>query len=142
MSMALKKTIGAIVVSFILLSAGGYLIHNVWLMQDYQQHSDLWRAQNAMLHRLPHIYIANLIFSIAAVLIYGRGVEVKPWVGQGIRFGILLALVTVIPNSLVQYVVYPLPYQLVLKWMIGGGLLSIIVALAIAAICQPKRQSS
>jgi hypothetical protein len=140
--MAIKKTIGAIVASFILLSAGGYLIHNVWLMQDYQQHSDLWRAQNAMQHRLLHIYIANLIFSIAAVLIYGCGVESKPWVGQGIRFGILLALVTVIPNSLVQYVVYPLPHQLVLKWMIGGGLLSIIVGLAIAAICQPKHQAA
>ena len=140
--MAMKKTIGAIVASFILLSAGGYLIHNVWLAQDYQQHSGLWRAQNAMLRRLPYIYIANLIFSIAAALIYVRGVETKPWMGQGIRFGILLALVTVIPNSLVQYFVYPLPYQLVLKWMIGGSLLTIIVGLAIAAICQPKQQSS
>jgi hypothetical protein len=141
-SMAMKKTIGAIVASFILLSAGGFLIHSVWLAQDYQQHSELWRTQNAMLHRLPYLYIANLIFSIAAVLIYVRGVEAKPWVGQGIRFGILLALVTVIPNSLVQYFVYPLPYQLVLKWMIGGGLLSIVVGLGIAAICQPKQQSS
>jgi hypothetical protein len=140
--MAMKKTIGAIVASFILLSAGGYLIHNVWLAQDYQQHSELWRAQNAMLHRLPYIYIANLIFSIAAVLIYVRGVEAKPWLGQGIRFGILLVLVTVIPNSLVEYVVYPLPYQLVLKWMIGGGLLSIVVGLGIAAICQPKQQTA
>lgn len=140
--MAMKKTIGAIVASFILLSAGGYLIHNIWLAQDYQQHSGLWRAQNALLQRLPYVYIANLIFSIAAVLIYVRGVEAKPWMGQGIRFGILLALVTVIPNSLVEYFVYPLPYQLVLKWMIGGSLLTIIVGLAIAAICQPKQQSS
>jgi hypothetical protein len=140
--MALKKTIGAIVVSFILLSVGGYLIHNVWLAQDYRAHSDLWRSQDAMLHRLLHIYIANLIFSIGAVLIYARGVEAKPWVGQGIRFGILLALVTVIPNSLVEYFVYPLPYQLVLKWMIGGGLLSIVVGLGIAAICQPKQQTA
>ncbi len=140
--MAMKKTIGAIVVSFILLSAGGYLIHNVWLAQDYRLHSDLWRAQEAMLHLLPYVYIANLIFSIAAVLIYVRGVEAKPWMGQGIRFGILLALVTVIPNSLVEYFVYPLPYQLVLKWMIGGSLLTIVVGLGIAAICQPKQQSS
>jgi hypothetical protein len=140
--MALKKTLGAIVASFILLSAGGYLIHVVWLAQDYQQHSDLWRAENAMHHRMLHIYIANLIFSIGAVLIYARGVEAKPWVGQGIRFGILLVLVTVIPNSLVQYFVYPLPHQLVLKWITGGSLLTLIVALAIAAICQPKHQST
>jgi hypothetical protein len=140
--MALKKKIGAIVASFALLSVGGYLIHNVWLMQDYRAHSELWRSQDAMLHRLLHIYIANLIFSIGAVLIYARGVEAKPWVGQGIRFGILLVLVTVVPNSLVQYFVYPLPHQLVLKWIMGGSFLTLIVALAIAAICQPKKQSS
>jgi hypothetical protein len=140
--MAIKKTIGAIVASFILLSAGGYLIHNVWLMQDYRAHSDLWRSQDAMQHRLLYIYIANLIFSIGAVLIYARGVEAKPWIGQGLRFGILLVLVTVIPDSLVQYFVYPLPHELVLKWIIAGSLLTIVVALAIAAICQPKQQSS
>ena len=140
--MAMKKTIGAIVASFILLSVGGYLIHNVWLAQDYVQHSDLWRTQDAMMHRLWSIYIANLIFSIGAVLIYVRGVESKPWVGQGIRFGILLALVTVIPNSLVEYFVYPLPHQLVLKWIIAGSLLTIIVGLVIAAICQPKQPAA
>jgi hypothetical protein len=96
--MAMKKTIGAIVASFILLSVGGYLIHSVWLAQDYVQHSDLWRTQDAMMHRLWSIYIANLIFSIGAVLIYVRGVEAKPWAGQGIRFGILLVLVTEFPN--------------------------------------------
>src|SRR5260370_3865123 len=107
--MAMKKTIGAIVASFILLSAGGYLIHNVWLAQDYQQHSDLWRAQNAMLRRLPYIYIANLIFSIAAVFIYVRGGQAKPSLGQGIRFRIPLALLSVTPNSLVRYLHYPIP---------------------------------
>jgi hypothetical protein len=140
--MAMKKTIGAIVASFILLSVGGYLIHSVWLAQDYVQHSDLWRTQDAMMHRLWSIYIANLIFSIGAVLIYVRGAESKPWVGQGIRFGILLALVTVIPNSLVEYFVYPLPHQLVLKWIIAGSPLTIIVGLAIAAICQPKQPAA
>jgi hypothetical protein len=138
----MAKTIGAIVASFVLLSLGGFVIHNIWLMQDYRAHSDLWRAQDAMFHRMLHIYLANLIFSIGAVLIYVRGVEAKPWVGQGIRFGILLALVSVIPNSLVEYVVYPLPHQLALKWIIGGGVLTIIVGLAIAAICQPKQQSA
>jgi len=135
------KTIGAIVASFVLLSLGGFLIHNVWLMPDYQAHSDLWRAPNAMQHRLPHIYIANLLYSIAAVLIYVRGVESKPWIGQGIRFGILVALLSAIPNSLVQYVVYPLPHELVLKWIIAGTGLGIIVALVIAFICQPKAAS-
>jgi hypothetical protein len=140
--MAMKKTIGAIVASFILLSVGGYLIHSVWLAQDYVQHSDLWRTQDAMMHRLWSIYIANLIFSIGAVLIYVRGVEAKPWAGQGIRFGILLVLVTVIPQSLVEYFVYPLPHQLVLKWIIAGSLLTIIVGLVIAAICQPKQPAA
>jgi hypothetical protein len=65
----MARTIGAIAASFVLLSLGGFLIHNFWLMPDYQAHSELWRSQNAMQHRLPHLYIANLLYSIAAVLI-------------------------------------------------------------------------
>jgi hypothetical protein len=33
--------------------------------------------------------LAILIYVFGAVLVYVRGVEQKPWIGQGIRFGIL-----------------------------------------------------
>jgi len=76
------------------------------------------------------------------VMIYVRGVEAKSWVGQGIRFGILLALVGVIPQSLIEYAVYPLPHMLAEKWIIGEGGLAVLMSLLIAMICQPKQQTA
>lgn len=135
--MPMKKIIGAIVASFVVIAVGRYWIHNVWLYSDYQASSDVWRTPEAMMHRVWTFPIATLSIAVGAVLIYIRGVEAKPWVGQGVRFGILLAMVTALPQSLVQYAVYPIHYQLALKWILGEGLLALVAGLVIAAICQP-----
>jgi hypothetical protein len=133
-----KKTIWAIVAGFILLAAGRYLIHSVWLAGPYAQNATLWRTQSAMLHHIWAIHLANLIFAAAAVLIYVRGIEPKPWLGQGIRFGLLLALVTAVPQSMVEFFTYPIPGGLAVDWIIGEGLLALLLGVVIAAICRPN----
>ncbi len=136
--MAMKKTIGAIVAGFVLLVAGRYLIHSVLLASTYRESDGLWRAEPDMMHRLWIMHVANLLFAVAAVLIYNRGIEPKPWLGQGIRFGILLALATAVPQSLIEYVVYPIHHQLALHWIIGEGGLAVLLGVLIAAICRPS----
>jgi hypothetical protein len=72
------------------------------------------------------------------VWVYQRGVEKKSWVGQGIRFGILLSLVSSVPGFMMNYVVIPVPHTLALHWILTGIAQMIVVALVIAGICQPK----
>jgi hypothetical protein len=136
--MPMKRIILAIAACFVLLSAGRYLIHNVWLADVYLETGAVWRDQESMLSHLWVLYVANLILAGAAVLIYIRGIEPKPWLGQGIRFGILLALVTAVPQSLVEWVVLPVPYQLALRWIIGEGVLAVLAGVLAAVICQPE----
>ena len=140
--MDMKKTIGAVVGAFVLLVGGRYLIHEVWLKPDYMAQAEIMRADADILHRMWILQLANFMFALGAVLIYIRGVEAKSWVGQGIRYGILLAMASVVPQSLIEYSVYPLPHMLGLKWVIGEGGLAVLMALLIAAICQPKQQSA
>ena len=140
--MPMKKTVGAIVAALVTIVLGRYLIHGLWLASDYQAGVGTWRTPEAMMHRMYLLQLSALCIAIAAVLIYVRGVEPKPWPGQGIRFGILLALLTAIPNSLVQYSVYPVHHIVALKWIVGEGLLAIVVGLVIAAICQPTKPVS
>jgi hypothetical protein len=140
--MSAKKIIGAIVAGFVVSALGHYLIHSVWLIKDYQASSDVWRTQEAMMHRMYAFLLSTLSLVAGAVLIYIRGVEVKPWAGQGIRFGVLLALVTAVPQSLQEYAVYPIHHELALKWIAGEGLLAIVLGLVIAAICGPKPAAS
>jgi hypothetical protein len=132
------KTIGAIFAGFILQMGGSYLIHSVILMKSYMDTSDLWRTEAAMGHRMPYMLLGQFIFVLGAVLIYQRGVEKKSWVGQGIRFGILLALVSCVQGSIIEYVVTPLPHRLVAHWIILESVLTILLGLLIAGICQPK----
>jgi hypothetical protein len=75
---------------------------------------------------------------LGAVLIYQRGVERKSPVGQGIRYGILLALVSIVPGSLINYVTIPVPHTLAFHWVIGEGIQCLLLGILTALICQPK----
>jgi hypothetical protein len=136
--MDMKKTVGAVVGAFVLLVAARYLIHEVWLKPDYMTLTDIMRNEAAIMHRMWILQLGNFSFALAAVLIYMRGVEAKSWVGQGIRFGILLAMASVLPQSMIEYSVYQVPHMLGVKWAIGEGAVTVLMALLIAAICQPK----
>jgi hypothetical protein len=136
--MTMKRIIAAMAACFVLLSAGRYLIHSVWLADAYLETISVWRPQDSMLSHLWILYVANLVLAVAAVLIYVRGVEPKPWLGQGLRFGILLALVTAVPQSLVEFVVYPIPHMLAIQWIIGEGALAVLLGVLAAAICKPE----
>ena len=140
--MPMKKTIGAIVAGFVLVVGGRYLIHEVLLKSAYMASSDVWRTPEEMQHRLWAALLADFVFALAAVLIYVRGVEQKPWLGQGIRFGILLAMVSVVPQSLVEYFVYPIHHELALHWIFSEGGLAVLLGVLIAAICQPRPASA
>jgi hypothetical protein len=100
--MDMKKTVIAVVAGFVLQMGGSYLLHSVILMSSYTATSELWRTEDAMGHRMWVMLIAQFLFVLGAVLIYQRGAERKSPVGQGIRFGILLALVSAIPASLIN----------------------------------------
>jgi hypothetical protein len=96
----------------------------------------LWHPREAQFMRVWAMLLAVLIYVVGAVLVYMRGVEQKPWMGQGIRFGILLALVAVVYGSLSAWVILPIPHMLAVKWIASESLLSVVFGLAVARICQ------
>ena len=134
----MKKTIIAIVAGFLVQLVGLVVIHSVWLKQDYLDTAYAWRPAADQIARLWAMLLSIVFYVVGAVLIYIRGIEARHWVGQGIRFGILMALVSVIYGSLSGWVILPVPHMLVVKWMAGEGLLSVVFGLVVAGICQPR----
>ncbi len=134
--MELKKTVLAIVVGYILLVVLGFLVNSVWLMPVYQQYATVWRSESAMKHKMWVNLVGQLLFTIVFVWIYTRGVENKPWAGQGIRFGMVMTLLAVVPMACMEYTVYPIPYTLAVKWMIAGGVELIALGLVTAFFCR------
>ncbi len=129
-----KKLAMAIVVAYIVLMGSHFLIHRVWLMPDYAATPDSWRPIADMQHKIWVMWLGQLLFTVMFAYIYTRGVEAKPWAGQGIRYGILIALFTVIPYSLAEYTVYRVPHMLAVKWMIAGTIQIIMLGLVVAGI--------
>ncbi|MGH9788198.1 MAG: hypothetical protein ACRD4U_05795 [Candidatus Acidiferrales bacterium] len=132
--MNLKKLALASGATFVAYSALAYVIHNVLLVGDYQAIASTLRTPEEFLQRLPLLYLGNLIFALAATLIYAHGYEPsKNWIGQGFRFGLLLGTLMA-PVALTEYVVYPVPGALALKWIVFGYLQLVITAWVVAGI--------
>jgi hypothetical protein len=140
--MDMKKTAIATAAGFVLQMATNYLLHGVILMNSYAATSDLWRNDAAMAQRRWILFVGTFIFVLAAVLIYQRGAELKSPVGQGIRYGILLAMVSIVPATLFEYVTTQMPHTLALHWIIGEGIQCVLLGLLIAFICQPKNSAA
>jgi hypothetical protein len=92
------------------------------------------------MHRFWAMALGQFFFAAMFAYIYTRGREAKPWLEQGIRYGIVMTFMTVVPYSLSEYTVYIVPYRLVIKWMIAGGIQLLILGLIVAGIC--KRDAS
>jgi len=76
--------------------------------------------------------LAHLIMSGALVWIYARGVEPKPWLGQGLRYGVAIVLLTTVPLYLIYYVVQPMPGGTVAKQIVFDGILVLILGAIVA----------
>jgi len=103
----MKKQLLAFVVVFVLCSVTNFLIHAVLLQPYYQQTPQLLRAPDDASAHMPFMLLSFLIFSVAFVWIYARGVEAKPWVGQGLRYGLAMWLIASVARYLTYFAVEP-----------------------------------
>ncbi len=79
--------------------------------------------------------LAHVLLAGAFAWIYARGREDgKPWLGQGLRFGLAVALLTVVPTYTIYFVVQPTPGMLAVKQMLFDGVLLLVLG-AIVAWC-------
>jgi hypothetical protein len=78
--------------------------------------------------------LAHVLLSGAFAWIYSRGVEAAPWLPQGLRFGVAVALLTVVPTYMIYYVVQPMPGATVVKQIVFDGILTVLLGVLAAFI--------
>jgi hypothetical protein len=83
---------------------------------------------------MPFIILAYLSFAIGSVWLYAHGVEDKPWLGQGVRFGIAMWLVLTIPSFFIAYAVQPIPVLLTAKIVISEGINKVVLGIITALL--------
>lgn len=128
------RTIISVIVIFVLSMAFGFLIHEILLKADYEQVRQLYRAEEDGKAHFIYLVLGQLIFSIGFVWIYNKGKEAKPFLEQGIRYGIAIAVLTSIPTFLIYYAVQPLPSMLVVKQIIFDSIAIIVRGVVVAGM--------
>lgn len=129
-----KKFFIAWLVLFIAWFIGSFIVHGVLLNADYKQLGSLFRPDNDAQKYFPLMFLAHVILSGAFVWIYARGVEAKPWLAQGVRFGIAVALLTVVPTYMIYFVVQPMPGEVVVKQICFDSALLVVLGAIVASV--------
>jgi len=128
-----KTFVLAWLVLFILWMAGSFVVHGVLLGEDYQKVQNLFRTPADSQQYFPWMLFAHVLLAGAFAWIYARGREAgRPWGGQGLRFGVAVALLTVVPTYLIYYAVQPMPGLQVAKQIVFDGLLLLVLGVVVA----------
>jgi hypothetical protein len=119
---------------FVCWFAGSFVVHGVLLHADYMTLTGkLFRTPEDSQKYFPLMIVAHAMMSGALVWIYARGREAaKPWLGQGVRFGIAIALLAIVPIYLIYFAVQPTPEALLVKQIVFDGVLVILLGVIVA----------
>ena len=125
------------VVAVFLLSMGlSTVLHGMILGADYARlvTQGVYRTPEGARELMGFMALGNLLFAIGFTWIYRAGRNARPWLGQGVRFGIAVALLYTIPMFLTYYVVQPTPSDLAAKQAVVGSLMTVILGVVAAFI--------
>jgi len=120
------------VVMFAMVMGLGFFVHGVLLYNDYAQLPNVMRPPAEAAANMPLMALANICFALAFTWIYLKGRENKPWLGQGTRYGVAIALLTAIPTYLIYHVVAQFPLDLAIKQMVFESIRTILMGIVLA----------
>jgi hypothetical protein len=126
------KLLVAWIIVFVVWMAGSFVVHGALLKADYAKLPNLFRPETDAQHYFPLMILAHVVMAGAFVWIYSRGAEAKPWMSQGLRFGLAIALLTVIPGYTIYYVVQPMPGMLVFTQILFDSILQLVLGTVVA----------
>lgn len=129
-----KKFFIAWIVVFVAWMIGSIVVHGVLLHEDYASLPGLFRPEADAQQYFPLMILAHVIMAGAFAWIYSRGAEARPWLAQGLRFGLAVALLTVVPTYTIYYVVQPMPGMHVVKQIVFDGILMLILGVLVAFV--------
>ncbi len=128
-----KKCIVSAAVMFIMAWALSFVVHGLILGGDYSVTQGMRPPAEAQ-KLILFLIAAQAIFGVAFAWIYVQGKDDQPWLGQGLRFGIAVACLTVIPTYLIYHVVTPVPLALAIKQIVFDTVRVLLMGVVLAWI--------
>jgi len=132
--MNIKRFILASIAVFITFEILNFVIHSVILSQSYESLSTIWRPD--MMSKMWIMLIVSFTFSFILIYIYSNGFG--HGILSGIRFGFVIGLIAICASAFNQYVVYPIPFKLVVQWCVYGLIQYMLCGLVASLIYKQK----
>jgi hypothetical protein len=130
-----KAFVWSVVAVFVTAMLLGFVVHGVLLHKDYERLAGtLFRIEADARAHFAYLLLAHVIMAIGVTWVYRMGRENKPWLAQGIRFGIAIALLSTIPLYLIYFAVQPLPSDLVAQQIVFDTIAMVILGIVTAAV--------
>lgn len=123
----------SVVTMFVMTMLVGFLVHGMLLAPEYGKLTTLFRPEADAARYFPVMLLAHLFLAVGFTWIYLRGREGgKPYIGQGVRYGIAVAVLTTVPTYLIYLAVQPMPEAVVMKQILFDtiGLIAMGVVLS------------
>ncbi len=117
---------------FIVWMAGSFAVHGAWLSDLYGTMPNIMRTEAESQALFHFMLLAHIVMAGAFVWIYQRGIAAGPWLPQGVRFGIAIALLAPVPMFTIYYVVQQTPGELAVRQAIGDSIVVVVCALVAA----------
>ncbi len=86
-------------------------------------------------------WVTPLFYFFFFVYIFAKGYEGRG-IMEGLRYGLILWGFISIPTIYNQYMVYPLPYSLVLQWLIYDLVILVIIGIVVSLIYKPGEKKA
>src|SRR4249919_420494 len=120
-----------------------FLVHGVLLQPDYAAlvPTGIYRAPADANAYMPYMFAAHILIGFGLTWLYRKGMEPgRAILGQGLRFGAAVSLMSTIPGYLIYYAVQPVPAALVHKQMIFSTIAMLLLGVLLAWL-NPARKA-
>ena len=133
----------SVVVLFIASMVLGIVVHGMLLGADYQKLvPNLFRTEQDAHSHFIWMLVAHVSIAVGFTWIYRAGRNQRPWLGQGLRFGVAVAVLTTIPTYLIYYAVQPMPSDVVVKQVVFDTIAMIVMGVIAAAVNRDPIQAT
>ncbi len=94
----------------------GFIVHGLILAADYDALTGVMRPEAEQQARFGFMLGAHVSMAFGLAWLYRAGHAAdKPWLGQGVRFGIAYALAAAVPIYMIYHTVAQFPLELAMK---------------------------
>ena len=125
-----KFWIGFVVV-LVVLAILDTITNTLLLAGVYQETASLWRPEAEI--KLGVVIISWVFIAFFFTLIFSKGYQGKG-VLEGVRYGLYVTGLMVIPAAYLTYAIMPVPYGMTLQWWVYGGITYVILGTVLALI--------